>query len=104
MKPFASLPGRLAWTLFLYLFVVLPTAAFAQQEYSGRKVVSISYRPAKQPIDPRDLQKMQILEVGQHRGILPGTSHRKNGKAPRLRRAKIAAATRTAFCPPAARL
>src|SRR5947209_1721057 len=65
MKPFASLPGRLAWTLFLYLFVVLPTAAFAQEEYSGRKVVSISYSPAKQPIDSRDLQKMQILEVGQ---------------------------------------
>lgn len=35
------------------------------QDFSGRIVASINYSPAAQPIDPRDLQHMQLVQVGQ---------------------------------------
>ena len=47
------------------LAFALPGAVLAQQQYSGRTVLSVSYEPAKQPIDARDLQKMQIVQPGQ---------------------------------------
>lgn len=45
--------------------MALPRAANAQQQFSGKNVVTISYQPAKQPIDPRDLAKMQLVRAGQ---------------------------------------
>ncbi|HYZ73796.1 MAG TPA: POTRA domain-containing protein, partial [Chthoniobacterales bacterium] len=35
------------------------------QELTGKIVNSIEYRPTRQPIDPRDLERMMLVEVGQ---------------------------------------
>src|SRR4051794_6752185 len=35
------------------------------QQLAGKVVSSIEYQPVRQPIDPRDLQRMQLVEVGQ---------------------------------------
>jgi outer membrane protein insertion porin family len=37
---------------------------FAQTSFSGKIVTAVSYQPASQPIDPRDLAAMQLVEVG----------------------------------------
>src|SRR3954469_4951135 len=42
--------------------VVIPVYG---QQLAGKIVSSIEYRPALQPIDPRDLARMQLVEVGQ---------------------------------------
>jgi outer membrane protein insertion porin family len=35
------------------------------QQLAGKTVTAIEYRPARQPIDPRDLARMQLVETGQ---------------------------------------
>ena len=39
--------------------------AQAEQEFSGKTVVSVRYEPPQQPIDPRDLLRMQLVEPNQ---------------------------------------
>src|SRR4051812_11574244 len=52
-----------ATLLFLACFlVVVPVYG---QQLAGKIVGSIEYRPARQPIDSRDLERMQLVEVGQ---------------------------------------
>lgn len=52
---------------FTFFFVptffaaVLPLCA---QDFAGRIVTSVAYVPVKQPIDPRDLKNMQLIEAG----------------------------------------
>ncbi len=55
--------GR-AQLLFTLLFL-LPICAIGSQDFSGKTVISVEYQPAAQPIDPRDLRTMQLVEVGQ---------------------------------------
>src|SRR5437868_4815160 len=53
-----------ATLLFLVSFpVVLPV--YGQQQLTGKVVSSIDYRPVRQPIDSRDLERMQLVEIGQ---------------------------------------
>jgi outer membrane protein insertion porin family len=56
-----------AWSLcFLLLFCLLSAARPAcAQNYLGRTVASVTYDPAVQPPDPRDLAVMQLVRVGQ---------------------------------------
>ena len=47
-----------------------PARAFSQQElspqeFNGKIVSAIAYEPARQPIDDRDLQEMQLVKAGQ---------------------------------------
>jgi outer membrane protein assembly complex protein YaeT len=49
----------------LLLFGCSPCPLFAQATaFIGKTVTAISYEPAAQPIDPRDLAAMQLVEVG----------------------------------------
>src|SRR5947208_3750654 len=51
-----------AWFCLLGLLASFTGRA---QDFSGRPVASIAYEPAGQPIDPRDLERMQLVQVGQ---------------------------------------
>src|SRR5919202_202019 len=35
------------------------------QDFTGKTVTAIQYEPAAQPIDPRDLARMQLVQVGE---------------------------------------
>ncbi len=35
------------------------------QDFSGKTVTAIQYQPVTQPLDPRDLQNMQLVQVGE---------------------------------------
>jgi outer membrane protein assembly factor BamA len=48
----------------LLILLILPAPAGAQ-DYWGKTVTSISYEPAKQPIDPHDLTDSILISVGQ---------------------------------------
>lgn len=50
-----------------------------KDEFWGKPVVSISYQPANQPADPRDLKSMQLVEQGE-----PLDSHQVAGTIDRL--------------------
>ncbi|MFL6415817.1 MAG: POTRA domain-containing protein, partial [Bryobacteraceae bacterium] len=56
--------NQLRATTFVLLgfLVILPVYG---QQLAGRIVETIEYRPARQPIDPRDLARMQLVEAGQ---------------------------------------
>jgi outer membrane protein insertion porin family len=58
--------NRLALTVFCPLFCVLTMATMGRaQSFAGRNVVSVQYDPARQPLDPRDLENMQLVKVGE---------------------------------------
>lgn len=44
------------------VFFLTTASAYAQEQFSGKSVVAVSYEPAKQPIDPRDLANMQLVQ------------------------------------------
>lgn len=50
--------------LFALLFAATPQLTTGQ-EFGGKIIKAIEYQPASQPIDSRDLQRMQLLEVNQ---------------------------------------
>lgn len=55
---------------FFALISLLPVHALAAQsppgeDFSGKTVTAVLYEPAAQPIDPRDLQRVQLVEAGQ---------------------------------------
>ncbi len=50
---------------FFFLSVFLFGRPLNGQEFAGRTITSIHYRPAAQPIDQRDLARMLAVEVGQ---------------------------------------
>ncbi len=52
------------WFPCLILFIAGSGVA-RPQDFTGRTVTAIHYDPEKQPIDPRDLQTMQLVETGQ---------------------------------------
>lgn len=47
------------------LLSLLPLCSTGAQDFSGKTVVSVEYEPGAQPIDPRDLQRVQLVQVGQ---------------------------------------
>ncbi|MDQ2773982.1 MAG: BamA/TamA family outer membrane protein [Acidobacteriota bacterium] len=47
------------------LAVTAAPTARSQGQFSGQTVVSVQYEPARQPIDPRDLDKMQLVKAGE---------------------------------------
>lgn len=54
------------WPVWLVSCFFFFSAFFARaQDFQGRTVVSVSYEPADQPLDPRDLAVMQLLHPGQ---------------------------------------
>jgi outer membrane protein insertion porin family len=57
---------RLSGALFVvsFLTVAAPAPVFAQQEFKGQTVVSVSYEPVQQPIDRKDLAAMQLVQTG----------------------------------------
>ena len=63
MKSLLFRVGRCVWPTLLA--VTLATAAYSQQDFSGRLVTSVLFQPAKQPIDERDLKDMQLIRVGE---------------------------------------
>lgn len=58
------LPAWPLWFLFLFCFLNASGLVCAQ-EFEGRTVVSVSYEPAVQPLDSRDLAVMQLVRAGQ---------------------------------------
>ena len=54
--------GRL---LFLLVWSIAYLTPASGQNFDNKIVTSIAYDPATQPVDPRDLQDMQLLQVGQ---------------------------------------
>jgi outer membrane protein insertion porin family len=52
-----------ALLLSICFLVVVPV--YSQEPFAGKVVQAVEYRPARQPIDPRDLARMQLVEVGQ---------------------------------------
>ena len=52
---------------FVVLFTVwVPVCSSAgARDLAGKRVASIEYEPAKQPIDPRDLRNMQMVQKGE---------------------------------------
>ncbi|MGA8025933.1 MAG: POTRA domain-containing protein [Bryobacteraceae bacterium] len=62
MKDLLAAGLRLSSLVCLSLTVF--TAACAE-DFSGKTITSIQYDPAKQVLDPRDLEAMQVVEVGQ---------------------------------------
>ncbi|MFL6450332.1 MAG: POTRA domain-containing protein [Bryobacteraceae bacterium] len=50
--------------LFVACFPLVDSPVYCQ-DLTGKIVDSVEYRPAVQPIDPRDLGRMQLVEVGQ---------------------------------------
>ncbi len=55
--------GRLA--ILLATLGLLNAVPVHAQNFTGKTVVSIQYEPATQPVDPRDLQHMQLVQIGQ---------------------------------------
>src|ERR1700760_199414 len=53
---------HLAAALILCVFLLNPPSSLAQEQFRGKVVTSISYDPANQPIDARDLRRMQLVE------------------------------------------
>jgi outer membrane protein assembly complex protein YaeT len=49
-------------SLSLIPFLAPPVGA---QDFAGETVTSIRYRPANQPVDPRDLDRMMVVRTGQ---------------------------------------
>src|SRR3954447_7878068 len=50
--------------VILACFVLVDSPVYCQ-ELAGKVVNTIEYRPTHQPIDPRDLERMMLVEVGQ---------------------------------------
>ncbi len=50
---------------FLVLILALAPHLAAGQNFEGKVVTAIEYQPAMQPIDSRDLQRMQLVELNQ---------------------------------------
>lgn len=53
---------------FVTVFVIFFVAAqghLGAQDFRGKTVTSITYEPAKQPLDARDLQSMQLVQRGE---------------------------------------
>lgn len=50
---------------WLVLSFSLPVCALGAEDFSGKTVTSVGYEPAAQPVDPRDLKAMQLVEAGQ---------------------------------------
>ncbi len=49
----------------LYLFTLLALGTTLQgQEFAGKIITAIHYRPVEQPIDPRDLDRMLMVQAG----------------------------------------
>ncbi len=44
--------------------LALPFHVAAQQDFSGKTVTTVAFEPARQPIDPRDLARMQLVQPG----------------------------------------
>lgn len=53
------------WAVCICGLAWFPPRLGAQQQFSGKTVLSVSYQPEKQPIDPRDLAKMQLVQADQ---------------------------------------
>jgi outer membrane protein insertion porin family len=49
---------------FLVLLLLAGTGLMNGQNFAGKVVESITYDPRKQPIDPRDLQRMLLVQTG----------------------------------------
>ena len=50
--------------VLLPLAISLLASCLCGQEFAGRTVTAIHYQPAVQPIDPRDLERVLVIEVG----------------------------------------
>jgi outer membrane protein insertion porin family len=65
----AWLRGRLFLLNFLFCLMLTPPHARAQEfrgrVFFGNPVVAVTFEPAQQPLDPRDLARMQQVQVGQ---------------------------------------
>ena len=62
---FGDMLNRLASALFYQFCCLLAMASTGRaQSFAGRNVVSVQYDPARQPLDPRDLNNMQLVKVG----------------------------------------
>src|SRR2546421_9926171 len=59
----ARVAGR-RFCSFFFLLVAL-SGVVRPQEFTGRTVTGIEYDPERQPIDPRDLQNMQLVRIGE---------------------------------------
>ncbi|HWF46271.1 MAG TPA: BamA/TamA family outer membrane protein [Bryobacteraceae bacterium] len=56
----------MAFVLLCQVFCLLPMASMGRaQSFAGRNVVSVNYDPARQPLDTRDLNNMQLVKVGE---------------------------------------
>src|ERR1700728_809200 len=59
--------------------VLAACGSLRAQDFRGKTVASIAYEPARQPIDARDLQSMQLVQIGE-----PLDSHSVAGTIDRL--------------------
>ncbi len=48
-----------------FLLLVVITGVAHPQQFAGRTVTGVHYDPEKQPIDPRDLRNMQLVQPGE---------------------------------------
>src|SRR4051794_4699352 len=55
-------PVRALACLALGLLAIVASRA---QDYTGYVVSKVEYEPSNQPIDPRDLERMQLVQIGQ---------------------------------------
>ncbi len=51
--------------LFLILSLTASLGAVRAQDFTGKTVTALQYKPATQPLDSRDLQTMQLVQLGQ---------------------------------------
>ena len=49
----------------LTLALLSLTAVLHAQSFTGKSVTAVQYKPQRQPLDPRDLSKMQLVQAGQ---------------------------------------
>lgn len=61
----SSIYNQLQAVLLPFVCALVVVPVYSQQPLVGKVVNAIEYRPARQPIDPRDLVRMQLVEVGQ---------------------------------------
>jgi outer membrane protein insertion porin family len=52
------------WVLSGCLWFLLPEPKLQAQEFAGKTVMAIRYRPTQQPIDRRDLDRFMVVQVG----------------------------------------
>ncbi|MBV8550175.1 MAG: BamA/TamA family outer membrane protein [Acidobacteriaceae bacterium] len=57
----------LAHRLTVFFAILLAAGSFSTsaQDFAGRTVTAIEYQPAAQPIDARDLERLQLVQLGQ---------------------------------------